>query len=48
MVVARRKAAVHCWSGIGRTNAIIGYYLVRARQLTEADVAHIARKCEGT
>jgi protein-tyrosine phosphatase len=48
VVTAGRKAAVHCWGGIGRTGTVIGCYLVRAQQLsgTEA-LAHIAGEWEG-
>ncbi len=47
-VTAGRKAAVHCWGGIGRTGTIIGCYLIRAQQLNGTDaLAHIAGEWEG-
>ena len=46
IVRSERKAAVHCWGGVGRTGMVIGCYLVRALQLTGAQaLAHIARAC---
>lgn len=47
-VAAGRKAAVHCWGGVGRTGTIIGCYLVRAQQLTGVvALARIARAWQG-
>jgi len=47
-VTAGRKAAVHCWGGVGRTGTVIGCYLVRALQLTGAEaLEHIAREWQG-
>ena len=47
-VAAGRKAAVHCWGGVGRTGTVIGCYLVRAEQLTGAQaLARIAEEWQG-
>ena len=47
-VAAGRKAAVHCWGGVGRTGTVIGCYLVRALQLTGAQaLAQIAGEWQG-
>lgn len=47
-VAAGRKAAVHCWGGVGRTGTIVGCYLVRAQQMSGTDaLACIAREWQG-
>ena len=47
-VTAGRKAAVHCWGGVGRTGTVIGCHLVRAQQLTGAEaLARIDEEWQG-
>ena len=47
-VASGRKAAVHCWGGVGRTGTVIGCYLVRAEQLTGVEaLARIAEEWQG-
>ena len=47
-VAAGRKAAVHCWGGVGRTGTVLGCYLVRAQQVSGAEaLASIAQKWQG-
>ncbi|MBF9238391.1 ADP-ribosylglycohydrolase family protein [Hymenobacter sp. BT683] len=47
-VAAGRKAAVHCWGGVGRTGTVLGCYLVRAHQVSGAEaLASIAREWQG-
>ncbi|SFQ49454.1 ADP-ribosylglycohydrolase family protein [Hymenobacter arizonensis] len=47
-VAAGRKAAVHCWGGVGRTGTVIGCYLVRAERLTGVEaLARIAQEWQG-
>jgi ADP-ribosyl-[dinitrogen reductase] hydrolase len=44
-VAAGRKAAVHCWGGVGRTGTVLGCYLVRTQQVSGAEaLASIARE----
>ncbi|HEX8351199.1 MAG TPA: ADP-ribosylglycohydrolase family protein [Hymenobacter sp.] len=47
-VSSGRKAAVHCWGGIGRTGTVIGCYLVRAQHLSgDQALATIAELWQG-
>ncbi|HEX8326599.1 MAG TPA: ADP-ribosylglycohydrolase family protein [Hymenobacter sp.] len=47
-VHAGRKAAVHCWGGVGRTGTILGCYLVRAQNLSGSQaLARIAQEWQG-
>ncbi|AYA37829.1 hypothetical protein D3Y59_12715 [Hymenobacter oligotrophus] len=47
-VAAGRKAAVHCWGGVGRTGTVVGCYLVRQQKLSgPAALALIARQWQG-
>lgn len=47
-VAAGRKAAVHCWGGVGRTGTVIGCYLVRHEQLSGSEaLAHLAQQWKG-
>ncbi|MBG8553460.1 ADP-ribosylglycohydrolase family protein [Hymenobacter guriensis] len=47
-VAAGRKAAVHCWGGIGRTGTVIGCYLVRYQKFSGSEaLAHIAHEWKG-
>lgn len=42
---AGRRAAVHCWGGIGRTGVVVGCHLQQALGLSgEEALAHIARE----
>lgn len=42
---AGRRAAVHCWGGIGRTGVVVGCHLQHALGLSgEEALAHIARE----
>ncbi|RZK46946.1 MAG: phosphatase [Hymenobacter sp.] len=45
---AGRRAAVHCWGGIGRTGTVVGCHLVQQHGLNGAEaLAHIAREWQG-
>ena len=47
-VAAARKAAVHCWGGVGRTGTVLGCYLIRAEQLSGAQaLARIDQEWQG-
>lgn len=47
-VSAGRKAAVHCWGGVGRTGTVLGCYLVRTLHISgEEALARIAHEWEG-
>ena len=44
-LAAGRKAAVHCWGGVGRTGTVVGCHLIRTQQISGQEaLAHIAQQ----